>query len=531
MQELIEQIVDYLKGIWIKRRYIIISTWLICPISWYFIAQLPNVYESEARVYVDTESLLRPLLRGLTVETDPNTQIRLMVRTLFSRPNLERISRMTDLDVQASNNEEYEEIIEDLKTSLKISPAGRDNIFTLSNENENPELAKNIVQSALTVFIENTLGETRNDSDEAQKFLTTQIREYENRLLEAENRLTAFKQKYSNMSLGRNGSDYYSDLEKEKENLEQAQLQLSEAQTKLASAKAQLVGETPDLDAISSRVRNSNSVTTTYDGRILQIEENLDSLMLRYTENHPDVKELQRQLDALNEKREAEIKAYYDSVKAGANASGHSAIDQSPVYQELKIQVSQYENEVASLTVRVNNFRNRLTDLENKVHTLPEIEAELTALNRGYNITKLKYEELLSRKETAELAQQAEETTDKIQFRVIDPPRASTEPTGPARLIFFTISTVLGVGVGIGLSLIMSQINPVVTSSSQLSKMTGIPVFGTVSANQNLGLHSWNRRKTMLFMLSNIILLLILGMFVSYFLFPEVIQAPLKRIF
>ena len=141
MQELIEQIVDYLKGIWIKRRYIIISTWLICPISWYFIAQLPNVYESEARVYVDTESLLRPLLRGLTVETDPNTQIRLMVRTLFSRPNLERISRMTDLDVQASNNEEYEEIIEDLKTSLKISPAGRDNIFTLSNENENPELA------------------------------------------------------------------------------------------------------------------------------------------------------------------------------------------------------------------------------------------------------------------------------------------------------------------------------------------------------------------------------------------------------
>ena len=41
MQELLEQIVDYLKGIWIKRRYIIIATWAICPIGWYLVAQLP----------------------------------------------------------------------------------------------------------------------------------------------------------------------------------------------------------------------------------------------------------------------------------------------------------------------------------------------------------------------------------------------------------------------------------------------------------------------------------------------------------
>lgn len=531
MQELLEQILDYLKGIWIKRRYIIISTWLLCPISWYFIAQMPDVYESEARVYVDTQSLLGPLLRGLTVETDPNTQIRLMVRTLLSRPNLERISRMTDLDVQATNNEEYEKILDDLKENLKISPAGRDNIYTLSIENENPELAKNIVQSTLTVFIENTLGETRNDSDEAQKFLNTQIREYENRLLEAENRLTAFKQKYSDVSLGPGGSNYYSAVQSEKNKLEQAQLLLSEAKTRLASAKAQLAGEEPSIGLSSSRVETSNRITTTYDGRIMQIEENLDGLMLRYTENHPDVKELQRQLESLNEKRDAEISAYYQSIKSGSNASGSNSIDRSPVYQELKIQVSQYENEVASLTVRVNNFRNKLTELQNKVHTLPEIEAELTALNRGYNITKQKYEELLSRKETAELAQQADETTDKIQFRIIDPPRAATEPTGPARIVFFIAATIIGIGVGIGVSLVMSQINPVVTSSSQLSKMTGIPVFGTVSANTNLGLHSWHRRKTLLFMLSNLILLVILMAFMSYFLFPDAIQAPLKRIF
>ena len=108
MQDIFEEIIDYLKGIWLKRRYIIIATWLICPIGWYAVSSMPNVYKSEARVYVDTQSLLRPLLKGLTVETNPNTQIRLMIKTLLSRPNLERISRMTDLDVQANNSEEYE---------------------------------------------------------------------------------------------------------------------------------------------------------------------------------------------------------------------------------------------------------------------------------------------------------------------------------------------------------------------------------------------------------------------------------------
>ena len=121
MQEIFEEIIDYLKGIWLKRRYIIIATWLICPLGWYFVSSMPDVYESEARVYVDTQSLLRPLLKGLTVETNPNTQIRLMVKTLLSRPNLERISRMTDLDVQASNSEEYEQIIKSLKNNIKIN--------------------------------------------------------------------------------------------------------------------------------------------------------------------------------------------------------------------------------------------------------------------------------------------------------------------------------------------------------------------------------------------------------------------------
>jgi polysaccharide chain length determinant protein (PEP-CTERM system associated) len=528
MQDIFEEIIDYLKGIWLKRRYIIIATWLICPIGWYFVASMPNVYQSEARVYVDTQSLLRPLLKGLTVENDPNTQIRLMVKTLLSRPNLERISRMTDLDVQASTSAQYEAIIKSLKDNIEISGVGRENIYTLSIEDKDPEMAKNIVRSALTVFIENTLGETRSDSDSAQKFLITQIKDYENRLSNAEARLMSFKQKYSGILPNQSGG-YYAKLNGNKDKLKAIELELLENKTRLDSAKKQLAQSISSDTGSDNKIKSESSIRTTYDDRINELEVQLDGLKLRYTDKHPDVIEVSRNLEHLNKLRSDEIEKYL--TQNDKNTGSLKRLSANPVIQEVQIQVNQLENLIASLNVRADNYRQRIIELENKVHILPEIEAELIALNRGYDITKVKYEELLSRKETAQLAQQADETTDKIQFRVIDPPRKATKPSGPKRFVLFGGVTLLGFAVGIGLSLLMSQLTPVATSTAQLSKITGVPIFGVISANENLGLQKWHQKKTLIFIGSNLLLLCLLLLFISYFVFPNIVQSPLKRIF
>lgn len=529
MQKIFDDLIDYLKGIWIKRRYIIISTWLICPIGWGVVAMMPDVYESKARIYADTQSILAPLLKGLTVQTNPNIQINLMVKTLLSRPNLERISRMTDMDIQAETPQQYEEVIQRLRGNIKIKKQGRrDNIFTISFEDQNPEMAKNVVQSALTVFIENTLGENRTDADSAQKFIKSQIAEYENRLSSSESRLTDFKQKYSNMLPDQYGG-YYNKLNIAKEQLQLIELSLLEAETQLNSAKAQLNTGPAESNNSQNKIQTSNSIKTSYDGRIAELERSLDSLQLRYTDKHPDVSEAKRRLAYLEKQRSEEIDDY---LSIASNKDGSTSItSQNPVIQQLQIQINQFENQVALIKVRANDYRTKVKNLENKIHVLPEIEGELVALNRGYEITKDKYEQLLNRQETAQLAQQADETTNKIQFKVIDPPRAATEPSGPKRILYFILVTFVGLGTGIGLSLLLSQLSPVATSASQLSKATGVPVFGVVSANENLGLQKWHRKKTIVFVISNLFLLLILIMFMSYFLFPDVIQTPLKRIF
>jgi polysaccharide chain length determinant protein (PEP-CTERM system associated) len=528
MQELFGDLIDYLKGIWIKRRYIIISTWLICPIGWLTVSFMPDVYESKARIYADTQSILAPLLKGLTVQTNPDSQINLMVKTLLSRPNLERISRMTDMDIQADTSAQYESVLNRLKGNIKIVKArGRDNIFTISFEDKDPEMAKNVVQASLTVFIENTLGDNRVDADSAQKFLKNQIAEYENRLTNSESRLTEFKQKYSNMLPDQYGG-YYNKLNIEKESLQAMELNLKEYETQLLSAKNQLSTIPSEKNSTQNKIQTSSSIRTSYDDRITELELALDALQLKYTDKHPDVVEGKKRLEHLERQRSKEIEDYLTSSQ---NSDDNTIVtSQNPVIQQLQIQVNQYENQVASIKVRVEDQRSKVTDLENKIHILPEIEAELIALDRGYNITKNKYEQLLNRQETAQLARQADETTNKIQFKVLDPPRAASAPSGPKRILLFILVTFIGVGSGVGISFLLSQLSPVVTSTTQLSKAVGVPIFGMVSANDNLRLHKWHRRKTIIFMASNLVLLFILLMFISYFLFPDLIQAPLKRI-
>jgi len=475
MNELMEQLEDYLKGVWLKRKYIVIVAWLICPIGWLYVASLPDQYRASARIHIDTQSLLKPLLRGLTIESHPQQQIELIIRTLLSRPNMEQVARMADLDLTTHDKEEFDYLIDELIDNIKISGTGQQNLYLLSYDNDNQQVAQRVVQSLLTLLVENTLGETRQNSSSAQRFLEQQIQEYEQRLQADDNKLTEFKRQNAGLLPGTgDGSGYYQRLEQARIQLAAAELELSEARSRRAAAVAQLRGETPNFGILQNDP--SLGFTTEYDSRIIQLQQELDRLLVHYTEQHPEVKLTRQRLDELEALRQEEIAQRQQLL--GGNSG--SFMDQNPVYQELKMAVARADGDVASLQVRVATHRNQVARLEQQVHQIPEVEAELTALTRGYNITKRKYEELLARRETAMLAQAAERSTDEIQFKVIDPPRVEPDPVGPPRAILFSGVTAGGIIAGIGLAFMLSLLNPVVISSKQLSSITGLPVVGYI---------------------------------------------------
>ncbi len=471
MQDAFDQLLDKGRALWQRRFLILFIAWPLCIGGWLYVASMPDQYEARARIYINTETLLKPLLEGLTVETDVDTQVRLLFKNILSRSNLEKIARVSDLDLTVSDQEAFDQLVLGLEKEIRANKLDREqNLYSLSYQNTDPNLARKVVETTINVFMEDLLGGNRVESQTVQSFLQDQINVYEKRLLAEDRKLADFKREHAGLLPGDAGN-YYAHLESEKRNLEQAQLALREQEGQLQAARAKL----DDFERkLSNSVTQPAGVTTSVDERITNLEQHLDSLQLRYTDLHPKVVEAKRLLEQLQKQRDEELQALASESSAGQASEGS-------YIQELRLLVAQQEGNVASMRIRVDTYQKRVDELESLISKVPEIEAELVALRRGYEITRKKYEELLSRRETATLGQRADEQADSLKFRVIDQAKVGSEPVGPKRLRLIALVFFASCAVAMAVPYLLNEVNPRVYNLKHLAYVSGVPVFGEVT--------------------------------------------------
>ena len=430
---------------------------------------IPDRYQASARVYVDTQTLLKPLLSGLAAEPNVEQQIKLMTRQLVSRPTLEKVARMTDLDVKAKTPEQTEKMLNELAAKISIADAGRENLYTISYQDANGDLAKKVVQSLLTIFVESSLGKTRQDISSSQRFIEEQLQQYQQKLTDSENALKEFKQKHIGMMPGQ-GGDYYAKLAETSGLMRQAQLDQQEAINRRNQLKRQLSDEEPELSAAAAAV----STNTEIDGRIQALQKQMDQLRLQYTDLHPDIQATKRLIDRLEEQKKIELAAQKKADPAGARI-------QNPVYQQLTIAIAEADATVASLNARVAEYQRRYGDLRNASNMIPQVEQEYTQLMRDYDVYRQNYDALLKRRESVTMSGEVESKTDTVDFRVIDPPFVPSQPAWPNRPLLLSLVTLAGLGAGIAVAFLLSQLRRTVTDRRALRELTGLPLLGAVS--------------------------------------------------
>jgi polysaccharide chain length determinant protein (PEP-CTERM system associated) len=466
MDQVIQQLLAYAKATWHRRWWGIGVAWLVCIVGWTWVMSLPDRYEASARVYVDTQTLLRPLLSGLAAEPNVEQQIKLMTRQLVSRPTLEKVSRMTDLDVSAKTPQQTEAMLDNLANKITIADAGRENLYTISYQDPNGELAKKVVQSLLTIFVETSLGKTRQDISSSQKFIEDQLQQYQQKLNDADNKLKVFKQTHIGTMPGQ-GGDYYSKLSETSSLLRQAQLDQQEAINRRNQLKRQLQDEEPEISAAAATASNPE-----IDSRIEALQKQLDQLRMQYTDLHPDVQATKRLIAKLQEQKKQEAKQNKD-------APGGKI--QNPVYQQLTISIADADATVASLEARVAEYQKRYNDLRAASQMIPQVEQEYTELTRNYNIYKDNYDNLLKRRESVVMSGEVESKTDTVDFRVIDPPFVPREPAWPNRPLLLSLVTLGGLVAGVAVAFLLSQLRRTVTDRRSLRELTGLPLLGAVS--------------------------------------------------
>src|SRR4051812_10836564 len=277
---------QYLRAAWRRRWMGVIIAWLVCGVGWVVVYTIPNQFESTARLFVDADAVLTPLLRGLAADSAPTTQLEILQRTLLSRPNLEKLISKTDLDLTLNSPSDRERMIGRLATEIKVNPQTK-NLFTITYRDKSPKLAHDVVQTLLTIFVESATGGTRTDMENARRFLERQIQSYEQQLRAAEKRRADFRSR---------------DIEilpaTDNPNVPALEGARSNAQALEGTLQAALVARDP----LKQEVENPPPMLVTDVGgplgtingqpvrtRLQDAEEQLRLLLLRDTEKHPDV--------------------------------------------------------------------------------------------------------------------------------------------------------------------------------------------------------------------------------------------------
>ena len=485
MEELISQLTSITRGMWKFRWAGLVVAWVVGLLGAVVAFKIPDRYEAMARIFVDTQSILKPLMSGLAVQPNVDQQVTMLSRTLISRPNIEKLVRMADLDLKSESKSQQETLIETLMKNIEIKSTGRDNLYSLTYVDPDKDKSKRVIQSMVSIFVESSLGASRKDTDSAKVFLDEQIKTYEAKLEEAETRLKDFRLRNLDMQTG-DGKDSATRLSEIGQQLETAKLELREAENARDAARKQLEGGgvaaagTGGMDLLQGPAAGTAPVSTPeIDVRIEAQKRSLDGLLQRYTEQHPDIVSARRMIADLESQKKREVAELRKAaVAAPVVVSGSNS---SLAVQEMTKLMATAEVQVASLKARVGEYQSRFAQARALSRTSPQIEAEAAQLNRDYAIVKKNYEDLVSRRQSAVMSGDLDMASGVVDFRLIDPPRVSPRPVSPNRLLLLPAALVVALAAGLFTAFAASQLRPVYNDAQELRVKTGLPLLGVVS--------------------------------------------------
>jgi polysaccharide chain length determinant protein (PEP-CTERM system associated) len=469
----------YLRAAWRRRWMGMIVAWLVCGLGWVVVYTIPNQFESTARLFVDADAVLTPLLRGLAADSAPTTQLEILQRTLLSRPNLEKLISKTDLDLTLNSPSDRERLLTRLASDIKVVPQTK-NLFTITYRDKSPKLAHDVVQTLLTIFVESATGGSRSDMENARRFLERQIQSYEQQLRGAEKRRADFRARYIEILPADNNPNVPA-LEAARNNAQALEGKLQDALISRDALK-QEVENTPPMLVVESG-QYAPGVGPMPKTRLQEAQEQLTLMLLKDTDQHPDVIAQRKLIDSLkNGPRDVPAGTGTKDAAAardnGANGPKRSVPNQ--VYDQLKVKLIEADTNVISLQRQRDDavrYRDRLEKVQREQ---PGLIAEYQNMDRDYNVLRKNYEELLGRLQSANIAQAADTQADKVKLQVIDPPEIPRLPVAPNRMLLVTGVLLGGLATGVGMTILFGQIDRSFSTVDELRDL-GLPVLGGIS--------------------------------------------------
>ncbi|MDO4231684.1 MAG: GNVR domain-containing protein, partial [Lautropia sp.] len=404
------------------------------------------------------------------------SQVGMMARTLVSRPNLETIVQATGMDREIQSQNGREALMETLEKNIRFKAAGGANFYSITYRNPSQETALKVVTTLLDLFAKSTRTGKTSDTKQAVDFIDQEIAKAQETLLKTENALKEFKIKHIEV-MPNLAQDYVArsaDIQKE---LQTARLEYRQAVNSRTALRARLSAIPEYVVAGGSQSVDGTGGSET-ERRLEATRKRLDDMLVRYTDNHPDVINTRQTIKELEALVRTEASRPIDTRPGVGRVPNR-------VYQEMSLSMAEIDARVASLATRVAEAEAQAKKAREIALAIPKVEAEYIQLNRDYDSNKLNYEKLLSRRDAARLAGSIEENTGAREFRVVDPPRVSLKPVSPNRPLLLIATLLCSIMLGVAVALIREIKNPAFYEPNALKKAANVPLFGAITRHRD----------------------------------------------
>jgi polysaccharide chain length determinant protein (PEP-CTERM system associated) len=392
--------------------------------------------------------------------------VRTISQQVTSRTNLEKIIDEYNLYSTTEMPTNLDAKVEAMRHSIDIQVTqtrrgSGANSFTIKFQGRDAAKVADVTNALASNFISENLKIRESQALGTSSFIAEELESVEKRLLEKEERLKQYREKYMG-GLPEQLETNLRILERLQGELEQLNSNLRDAENRRIVIQQQLA------DAQRGPVVVSDP-TGGGEGEVRDVESlkaELASLEAKYTERHPDVIRLRKTIEKLETGNTEE-----------EGASEQPAPPRSRAEQALAQELRDVELEVSSLRAEIQQTKEQTAWYQKKVEETPKREQELLSLERDYENLKELYDSLLERKLEAEMAVDMERKQKGEQFRIIDPAKIPDRPIKPNFQRILLMTLVLGLGFGFGLGYLREMLDDSYKYPEEAEQELELPVL------------------------------------------------------
>jgi len=435
-------------------------------------------YTSHARVLVEGPVVPDDIVKPV-VSDDVNRRLASMQGEILSRTHLQALIEQNGLYQNQWNRVPMETLEDQLRKSISVQPMAAtpgtttDEVlgFNIDVTLSQAGIAQKVCAQIASMFKSENLQQREVQSEDTTEFLDKQLADAKGKLDDQDAKLAAFQDQY----LGAQPEDQQSNvtmLAGLTTQLEASTQSLNEAQANKAFAESMLSSQ------LAAAQSNNGADPQSLQQQLNDLQAQLMTARARYTDKHPEVIKLQGEIADLQRKMQ---------TPAAAATKASAPIPDSIQIQQLRAQVDQADTAITEKKKEQADLQQQIRTIQGRIQLTPKVQEQYSALTRDRQTAVDFYNDLLKRRNDAQMATDLERRQESQNFRVLDAPSLPETPSSPNRRLFVLGGLAVGLAIGIGLVRIAEMRDKSIRLPRDVEMLLGIPTLAVISSRD---LHS-----------------------------------------